>query len=373
MAVEILKVIRKTIQEKIVFTDIKISDHEHISIKTPTGWKNISEIFKDENDTPNPEDVQTFIGRLCPPNWESILNEKGAIDVAKTIGGVARLRASVFKTTQEVTTDDDISDVRTIYSVIIRKLPVEIPDFFDLGLPSSLIKHMRARRGLWIFAGETGNGKSTSIASFLNYVNDEESKHILTLEEPIEYLITPKKCIVTQREVGTNVPDFAIGLHNALRQRPDYILIGEVRDDETFNTMLSAAESGHMILATFHTRSAGDAINKMLNLGKETTYKASTIANVLEGVIIQKLVPSVDGSKLVLAYEIMLPNEEMRKAIKQADIAKLNGLLDNASLSNDDNITLNYCLSKLMKDGEISEKQALQASNDVEKFKKDFQ
>ncbi len=372
MAVDIFKIIRKTISEKIVFTDIKISTNEPISIKTPIGWAFVSDIFKNNpefHENPATADVEAFIDKLCSSTWREDIHKKGALDVAKTLGGVARLRASVFLTTFETFDDEGLGTVEEKINVIIRKLPVEIPEFYDLGLPSNILRQMREKRGLWIVAGETGNGKSTTIASFLDYVNQEESRHILTLEQPIEYLITPKKCIVTQREIGVTVPDFATGLHNALRQRPDYILIGEVRDDDTFNTMLQAAESGHMILATFHTRSAADAINKMLNLGKETSYKASTIANVLEGVIIQKLVPTKDGKDLVLAYEIMIPNQEMRKTIKEADTTKLDGLLEQSSTHTDSlNITLNQCLTNLVKEDIITERQAKAASNNVEKF-----
>lgn len=202
--------------------------------------------------------------------------------------------------------------------LVARKVNSWIPDFETLNLPSSIEKLCHYDQGMILLAGVTGSGKSTTIASMLNHINHEYRKHILTLEDPIEFVFTEEKCLINQREIGMDVVDFEIGMKHAVREDPDVMLVGEMRDKETFMTAIHAAETGHLVFGTIHASSASTTIGRILDLFPQDMHSAlrSAMAFNMKGIIAQKLLPSIrEGVGRVPTVEIMTFNPTVRKLI----------------------------------------------------------
>jgi twitching motility protein PilT len=210
--------------------------------------------------------------------------------------------------------------------LVARRISNWIPDFDGLYLPPSVEQLCNFHQGLVLVAGATGSGKSTTIASMLNYINHKYRKHILTLEDPIEFLFSQDKCLINQREIGQDVEDFAIGMKHAVREDPDVMLVGEMRDDETFMTAIHAAETGHLVYGTIHASSASTTIGRILDLFPEDLHRAirSAIAFNTKGIIAQKLLRSIKpGVARVPAVEIMLFNPIVQKLVMEGEDRKL--------------------------------------------------
>jgi len=215
--------------------------------------------------------------------------------------------------------------------MVARRINNFIPDLEKLHLPASLYAQCQHSQGMILLAGITGSGKSTTIASMLNYVNRNYSKHILTLEDPIEFLFTEEKCLINQREIGQDVVDFGIGMKHAVREDPDVMLVGEMRDRETFETAIHAAETGHLVFGTIHASTAPSTIGRILDLFPATMHRAirSALAFNMKCIVAQKLLPSskecleMYGSARVPTVEIMIFNSTIRKLILEEKDEKL--------------------------------------------------
>jgi len=210
--------------------------------------------------------------------------------------------------------------------LVARRINNWIPDFEGLYLPASMESLCRWDQGMVLLAGVTGSGKSTTIASMLNWINRNYSKHILTLEDPIEFLFTEEKCLINQREIGHDVKDFGIAMKHAVREDPDVILVGEMRDEETFMTAIHAAETGHLVFGTIHASTAPSTIGRILDLFPEEMHSAirSAIAFNMKGIVAQKLLKSIKpGVGRVPTVEIMTFNPTVRKLILEAKDEKL--------------------------------------------------
>jgi twitching motility protein PilT len=342
-----------TLAEKIVnlcwsgrpFTDVRIEEQQPIHVNLPSGWKAVGT-----------EPVE--LGELLPlfarldQDWEKKLVH-GAIDKALDLTQ-HRLRCSAF-----------LADGGRRHVLSIRRLPLRPPSIKDTGLPV-YVKDMAERgKGLVIVSGATGCGKTTTLAALLEHINQTRDAHIVTIEKPIEYRLERARSIISQKEVGSDVDGFARGLHDALRQKPDVIMLGEVRDRDTADTLLHAAESGHLVLATLHATSAQGALAKLLSFfpAEEGEPRRFTLAGTLVGVICQALLPGAREDGWVLAAEIMMNTPQIAKAIEEP--GRLKQIREIVRRGEDKmSRTLNDELLRLVKGGVVRKDKALKASND---------
>ena len=244
------------------------------------------------------------------------LEEIGELDFAFSVPGFSRIRANVFRQ-------------RGTYAAALRILSYEVPQPETLGIPKPVVDLTLKRRGLVLVTGATGSGKSTTLASLIEIIANRDRKNIITLEDPIEYLHSNKKAIVSQREIGCDTGSYASALRAALRQDPDVILVGEMRDLETISTAITAAETGHLVFSTLHTNSAADAIDRMIDVFPPHQQQQIRIqlAGVLEGVIAQQLMPRSDTSGRVAAFEVLLANSAVRNLIREGKSFQLPSII----------------------------------------------
>lgn len=238
------------------------------------------------------------------------------LDFSFGVTGLSRFRANVFQQ-------------RGVTSIAIRKIPFEILDFKSLGLPPVVEELSKKIKGLILVTGPTGSGKSTTLASFIDKINNERRAHVITIEDPIEYIHQHKKCIVNQREVKADTESFAAALKHVLRQDPDVILIGEMRDLETMQAALTIAETGHLALATLHTNSTFESINRIVDTfpPMQQPQVRAQLAFVLEGVISQQLIPHLSGKGRVMVAEVMVCTPAIRACIRDDKIHQIYGLM----------------------------------------------
>ena len=266
--------------------------------------------------------------------------EVGEADLALSIAGV-RCRLNLFRQ-------------QGAWSAAIRLLNEHIPDIAELGLPKVAAEFPGYSQGLVLITGETGSGKSTTLAAILNQINKNECKHILTLEDPIEYVYTPQRCVINQREVGRDTKSFAAGLRAALREDPDVILVGEMRDLETIETALTAAETGHLVFGTVHTNSAADSIDRMVDVFPAARQQQIRLqlSMSLKAVLSQQLLPKVGGGR-VLACEVMKTDGAIRNLIREGKTPQIaNSIQTTGSVGN---ILMDRCLQNLRAAGTITE------------------
>jgi len=249
----------------------------------------------------------------------------------------------------------------------LRTIPYQIPTLEELSLPSSLEAFTKHNNGIVLITGATSSGKSTTIASLIEIINKEKQKHIITIEDPIEFLYTDKKSLITQRGVGVDVASFSDGIKYALRQDPDIILVGEIRDRDTMESALNAAETGHLVFSTIHTNSASQTINRMLGLFDDSTrgFIRDRFAKVLRGTIAQKLIPTINNKGkggLVPALEIMASTPAIVDYIKKNQLEDVESLIKKGGYQN--MVSMNASIFKLYKNGIISKEEALNATDD---------
>jgi twitching motility protein PilT len=258
------------------------------------------------------EAVENLSTRLLTTDQLERLDRTQEVDVAWMFPGVGRCRASVFRQ-------------RGSLAVALRLIPATIPDLGALGLPPSVAALAHESRGLVLVTGATGSGKSTTLAALVSAINARRAVHILTIEDPIEFLHDDQMAVVSQREVGIDVPSYPAGLKSALRQDPDVILLGELRDAETIETALVAAETGHMVLSTLHTLDAPETVNRIVSVfaPHHQTQIRHQLARVLRASVSQRLLPRADGLGRVLAAEVLVGTPYVRDCIADRDKTSL--------------------------------------------------
>jgi twitching motility protein PilT len=274
------------------FSDIHLEQDAQAMIKTPRGWQPF-------RDAPVSLKEMTPFLQAVDEDWEDRIVDR-ALDRPLTLPN-CRLRCNVYR-----------MGAGSKVGVSVRRLPLLPMSLESTGLPSYVRTLLDAANGLILVAGPTGSGKTTSIAAMLDYINGLRNGHIVTIEEPIEYVLQRKRSIISQKEVPTDTASFASGLREALRQKPDVLMVGEIRDYDTAETVLHAAESGHLVLATLHTSHAVGAITKLLGFfpAEQREQRATALANALVGVIFQGLLPSESGKDFVLASEMIFNNNQ---------------------------------------------------------------
>jgi twitching motility protein PilT len=258
------------------------------------------------------EDTQTLLYRILSTEQQKRLEIDRQIDLAHAIPGLARFRVNVFFQ-------------REAPGAAFRVIPEEIKTLEELGLPTTLHELAKQPRGLVLVTGPTGSGKSTTLASVIDEINRTRAEHILTIEDPVEFVHQHKRCIVNQREIGTDAVSFGQGLKAALRQDPDIILVGEMRDLETISIALTAAETGHLVFGTLHTQSAPSTVDRIIDVfpPEQQQQVRMQLSMTLQGIVTQSLIPTADGQGRVAALEILLPDDATRNLIRQGKVEQI--------------------------------------------------
>jgi len=273
------------------------------------------------------------------------------MNLALSKPGIGRFRVNIFRQRGEV-------------AMVIRTIKTEIPDYRSLGLPDTLPKLVMQKRGLVLFVGGTGSGKSTSLASLIDFRNSNSAGHIITIEDPVEFVHRHKRSIVNQREVGIDTASYEDALHNTLRQAPDVILIGEIRSRETMEHALAFAETGHLCLSTLHANNANQALDRIINFFPEDRYKQLflDLSLNLRGIVSQRLIPTVDG-KRAAAIEVLLGTPRVCDLIKNGKIDDIKEVMEKSATQGMQ--TFDSALYQLYRDGRISLQEALQNADSV--------
>jgi twitching motility protein PilT len=279
------------------------------------------------------------------------------LDFSFGVKGLSRFRANVF-------------NQRGAVGAVFRAIPYEIKTFDELGLPSVLSELCKKPRGLVLVTGPTGSGKSTTLAAVIDKINKERHEHILTIEDPIEFLHNHKSCIVNQREVNADTHGFAEALRTALRQDPDVVLVGEMRDLETIESALRIAETGHLTFATLHTNSAVSTINRIIDVfpSMQQAQVRAQLSLTLEGILCQSLLPRADGHGRAMAMEILIPNSAIRNLIREDKVHQIYSMMQTGQDIHGMQ-TFNQSLATLFHKRIISRETALQRSSNVNELR----
>jgi twitching motility protein PilT len=304
----------------------------------------------DEFEKLTPDATRELVYRILSTHQQKTLETKRNVDLAYSLPGVARFRVNAFFQRQAI-------------GAAFRMIPSEIKSLDELGLPAQLADLAAKPRGLVLVTGPTGSGKSTTLAAMLDMINRSRSEHILTIEDPIEFLHWHRNCVVNQREIGGDATTFAEALRAALRQDPDVILVGEMRDLETIGTALTAAETGHLVFATLHTQSAPQTIDRVIDVfpAEQQDQVRVQLSGTLQGVVTQTLVPTADGRGRVAALEILIPDDAVRNLIRQGKIEQIYSGMQTGTASGMQ--TMEQSLASLVLRHVITREEALNRSS----------
>ncbi|NLN48829.1 MAG: type IV pilus twitching motility protein PilT [Clostridiales bacterium] len=278
----------------------------HITVGVPIIYRINGRLIKINDTMIKPDNTEAIVKGILNERQFKDLVDKGELDTSFSSPGKGRFRINIYKQ-------------RGSFALAIRIIPLNIPSIEDLGLPGIVKDLAMLPRGLILVTGPTGSGKSTTLASMIDLINTEKNYHILTLEDPIEYLHRHKKSIVNQREIGNDSLNFSSSLRAALRQDPDVILVGEMRDLETIGIALTAAETGHLVLSTLHTLGAAKTVDRIIDVFPPHQQQQVRIqfSSVLQGIVSQQLLPKADDNGRVAAFEIMIATSAIRNLIRE--------------------------------------------------------
>ncbi len=328
----------------------------HITTGTPPQLRIDGKLVPLKLPVLTPTDTRQLCYSILTEEQKRKFEESSELDLSFGVKDLSRFRANIFVQ-------------RGAVAAAIRVVPFKIPPFDSLGLPKSVIELTTRPRGLILVTGPTGSGKTTTLASFIDRINESQHHHILTIEDPIEFLHPHKNCLVNQREVGSDTKSFKDALRYVLRQDPDIVLIGEMRDMETVEAALAIAETGHLCLGTLHTNSAVQTINRILDIfpPHQQPQVRAQLSFVLEAVISQQLVPKVGGGR-ILAAEIMIPNPAIRNLIREEKTHQIYSQMQVGQALTGMQ-TMNQCLFSLFQRRIISQETALERSTELDEMK----
>ncbi|MGV8164824.1 MAG: type IV pilus twitching motility protein PilT, partial [Alkaliphilus sp.] len=278
----------------------------HLTVGKPPTMRIDGKLIKMSDNALGPSDTEQIAMQILMPEQRAVIDKKGELDTSYSNPGIGRFRINVFKQ-------------RGSYAIAIRIVSLKIPSIEELGLPEMLKDLTRKKRGLILITGPTGSGKSTSLASMIDLMNTESKNHIITLEDPIEYLHKHKKSIINQREVGADTNSFSNGLRACLRQDPDIILVGEMRDLETTSIAVTAAETGHLVLSTLHTVGAAKTIDRIIDVFPPHQQQQIRVqlSAVLVAIVSQQLLPRIDEPGRIVATEVMVVTNAISNLIRE--------------------------------------------------------
>lgn len=336
----------------------KASD-EHLQVGYPPFIRKNGFIFRTNMPALTKEVLDNAVIEITPQNLQDTILSKCDIDFMYEIPGVSRFRVNYNRQMNKP-------------GLVIRNIPYTIPTLKELQLPNMLESILDHQNGIILITGPTGCGKSTTIASLVNHLNTNKAKHIVTIEDPIEYVFNSKKSILSQRQVGTDTESFSDGIKYALRQDPDVIFIGEIRDKETMAAALKASETGHLVLTTLHTNDAVQTINRIVDMFEESNRPIirKQLAEVLRATVAQKLIYSEANKMRYPACEVMVVTPTIKDYINKDNLDEIYSLLRENNI--DDMISLNSSLAELVNFGLISEEEAIENSNDAPELKQLF-
>ncbi|PID80239.1 MAG: type IV pili twitching motility protein PilT [Clostridiales bacterium] len=315
----------------------------HITVGSPVIYR-LDGVLKPIDDRKlMPQDAEDIVLSMMNQQQKEKFAENGEVDFSYALSHVGRFRVNAFMQ-------------RGTMGMAVRVVVLDIPKISALGLPPVVRELTEKKSGLILVTGPTGSGKSTTLASMIDVINGSRNDHIITIEDPIEYLHKHNQCIVNQREIGADSKSFGNALRAALRQDPDIILVGEMRDADTMQTAITAAETGHLVMSTLHTKSAVETIERIIDVfpPHQQNQVRIQLASILEAVISQRLLPRADGSGRVVAYEILIANRAARNLIRTGKTHQLQTVLETGSQFG--MVTMANSLLRLHKEGKINRK-----------------
>jgi len=297
-----------------------------------------------------PADTEDYAYSLMDAEQRAAFANTREMNLAFNVPALGRFRTSIFRQ-------------RGTVGLVIRLVKFEIPSFEELSLPPILAELIMRPRGLILVTGATGSGKSTTLASMIDYRNRNKEGHVITLEDPIEFLHTHKKSIVNQREIGLDTESYEVGMKNVLRQSPDVILVGEIRDTPTMEAVMSYAETGHLVLSTLHSINANQTMERIMQFFPKNMESRvyAQISMVLVSIISQRLLPTVDKTRLVPAVEILLTSARVRELVTKGNISELKSVME--SSQQDGMQTFDQCLLRQFQEKIISKEEAMRAAD----------
>ncbi len=331
-------------------SDLHITVGSHPVVRVRGSLERIEEVAR-----LTAEDTLNLLYRVMSTEQQKLLETKRQIDLSYSIPGLARFRVNVYSQRESL-------------AAAFRVIPMELKTLDELHLPATLLELTHKPRGLVLVTGPTGSGKSTSLASMIDEINRTRSDHIITIEDPIEFLHRHKSCIVNQREIGTDASSFPEALRAALRQDPDVILLGEMRDLETIATALTAAETGHLVFGTLHTQSAPGTIDRVIDVfpPEQQEQIRMQLAGTLQGVVTQSLLPTADGTGRVPVLEILFPDDAVRNLIRQARVEQIYSVMQTGSQRG--MVTMEQSLAELAMRGVITKDAAVNCTSRPEQL-----
>jgi twitching motility protein PilT len=330
----------------------------HLKVGGPVIFRIHRQLVAIECPLPTEEWINKIVEAVTPAHLRGRIADEREADFSYFVPGIGRFRTNLFQQ-------------RGQWCLAMRYVKTHVPGFAELGLLEQVRDIAESPRGIVLVAGSTGCGKSTTLAAMIEHINANFKKHIITLEDPIEYVFEDNQCIVEQREVGLDTLSFHHALKHILRQDPDIIMIGEMRDAVSFNAAMSAADTGHLVLSTLHTTNAGQSISRILDFFKadEREQVRRQLAGTLQAVICQRMVATLSGS-VTPALEIMINTATVRKLIEENRLDKLGAAIETG---NDDGmVNFNQALFQLVKQGKVSEQEALSKASNPQALEMNF-
>jgi len=328
----------------------------HITVGSPPALRLRGHLHRlEQHQRLSADDTRQLLYRILSTEQQKLLEVNRQIDLSYSLPGLARFRVNIYSQRESL-------------AGAFRLIPDELKTLEELGVPKSLYSLCDKPRGLVLVTGPTGSGKSTTLAALIDEINRTRADHIITIEDPIEFLHKHKNCIVNQRELGPDAISFAEALRGALRQDPDVILLGEMRDLETIGTALTAAETGHLVFATLHTQDAASTVDRLIDVfpAAQQGQVRAQIAGTLMGVVTQTLLPTADGQGRVPAVEILFPDDAVRNLIRQAKIEQIYSVMQTGTARG--MLTLEQSLADLVLRGIVTEDIACSRSGRPEQL-----
>ena len=322
----------------------------HVTVGSPPQFRIDGGMVRVKTDALGPQETKELCYAVMSDSQKAEFERDLELDFSFGVKDVARFRGNVFYQ-------------RGAVGGVFRRIPMQIPPFDSLGLPPIIRELVKRPNGLILVTGPTGSGKSTTLASILDVINSTENGHIITVEDPIEFIHQHKTCIINQREVGSDTKGFKDALKRVLRQDPDFVLVGELRDVETIEMALTMAETGHLVFGTLHTNSAIQSIQRIINVfpAHQQPQIRQLVGFVLQATISQQLIPRANGHGRVMAMEMMIPNTAIRNLIREDKLHQIYSSMQ-AGQTDSGMITMNQALTKLVRDGSISKRTAIETS-----------
>ena len=330
----------------------------HIKIGTPVIFRINGQLVPIEAPVPTEEWMNNVVEHAVPRHAKKRLDEEREVDFSYFAPGAGRFRTNVFQQ-------------RGQWCLAMRYVKTNIPSFEELGLLPILKKIAESPRGIVLIAGSTGSGKSTTLAAMIQHINHTYKKHIITLEDPIEFVFDDKESVIEQREIGLDTLSFPVGLKHILRQDPDIIMIGEMRDATSFSAAMSAADTGHLVLSTLHTTNAAQSVTRILDFFKaeEREQVRRQLAGTLQSVVCQRMVGTLAGS-VTPAQEVLINTSTVRKLIEENRLDKLGIAIETGTEDGMQNF--NQALFNLVKERKVSEKEALAKASNPQALEMNF-